>query len=46
MISPKEKDKKKKKKQSQIEAEFFAFMQKCMRDALNAAMDELFRDWK
>ena len=42
-MSPKEKDK---KKQSQLEAEIFAFMQKCMRDALDAAMDELFRDWK
>ena len=44
--SQKEKDKKKKKKQSQLEAEIFAFMQKCMRDALDAAMDELFGDWK
>jgi len=46
MMSPKEKEKKKKKKQSQLEAEIFAFMQRCMKDALDAAMDELFRDWK
>ena len=46
MMSPKEKEKKKKKKQSQLEAEIFAFMQRCMKDALDVAIDELFRDWK
>ena len=46
MMSPKEKEKKKKKKQSQLEAEIFAFMHRCMKDALDAAMEELFRDWK
>ena len=45
MMSPKEKEKKK-KKQSQLEAEIFAFIQRCMKDALDAAMEELFRDWK
>ena len=38
--------KKKKKKKSVLEAEILSFMQKCMKTALDLALDDLFRDWK
>ena len=44
--SNRDKDKEKKKKKSQLEAEMFAFMQRCLKDALDAAMKDLFKDWK
>ena len=40
-------DKKKKKKdKSVLEAEIFAFMQKSMKEALDAAIDDLLRDFQ
>ena len=46
MSDQKEKDKKKKKKQSQLEAEIFAIMEKSLKTALDAAVDDLLKDWK
>ncbi len=39
-------DEKKKKKQSALEAEIFALMQKSLKAALDAAMRDLFKDFK
>lgn len=41
----KEKDKKK-KKQSTLEAEIFSIMQKSLKSALDAALDDILKDWK
>ena len=47
MSSREEKDKKKKKKnQSVLEAEIFMIMQKSLKAALDAALDDIFKDWK
>ena len=46
MTPNKDKEKEKKKKKSQIEAEIFSFIQKCMKDAVDEAMKELFQGWK
>lgn len=43
--SQKQKDKKKKKK-STLETEIFSIMQKSMKAALDAAVDDLLKDWK
>ena len=40
------KDQKKKKRQNQLEAFIFSFMEKSMKEALNAAVDDLLKDWK
>ena len=36
----------KKKKKSALEAEILALMQKSLRAALDAALDDIFKDWK
>lgn len=41
-----DKEKKKKKQQSQIEKFVFQMMEKSMKAALDAAMKDLFKDWK
>lgn len=47
MRSRDDKDKKKKKKnQSTLEAEIFMIMQKSLKTALDAALDDIFKDWK
>ena len=46
MSDQKEKDKKKKKKESQLEREIFMLMEKSMKAALDAAVDDLLKDWK
>ena len=38
--------KRKKKQQSQLEALIFQMMEKSMKAALDAAMKDLFKDWK
>ena len=46
-MSKREDDKKRKKKQqSQMEAFIFSMMEKSMTAALDAAMKDLFKDWK
>ena len=35
-----------KKRKSVLEAEIFAFMQKSTKAALDAALDDIFKDWK
>lgn len=40
------KDQKKKRRQSQLEAFIFSLMEKSMKEALNAAVDDLLKDWK
>ena len=42
----KDKKKKKKKKQSIIEAELMRFMEQSMNAALDAALDDIFKNWK
>ena len=44
-MSQKDKDKKKKKK-SVLEAEIMSLMQKSLKAALDAALDDIFKDWK
>ena len=47
MKSQQERDKKKKKKdQSILEAEIFAIMEKSLKQAMDMALDDLFKDWK
>ena len=41
-----EEKKRKKKQQSQMEAFIFQMMEKSMKAALDAAMKDLFKDWK
>lgn len=41
----KKKKKKKKKQQSILEKEIFGIMEKSMKTALDAAVDDLLRDW-
>ena len=38
--------KKKKKKKSTLETEIFAIMEKSLKSALDAAIDDLLKDWK
>lgn len=45
-MSTSDRRKKKKKKKSVVEAEILSFLQKNMKIALQAALDDLFRDWK
>ena len=40
-----ETNRKKKKRQDALEAMIFTLMQKAMRAALDAALDDLFKDW-
>ena len=44
--SQKDKDKKKKKKQSILEAEIMRIMQKSLKTALDAALDDILKDFK
>lgn len=44
--SNKDKEKEKKKKKSQLEAEMFAFVQRCLKEAIDTAMKDLFKGWK
>lgn len=37
---------KKKKKQSVLEKELLRFMEKSLKAAVDAALDDIFRDWK
>ena len=41
-----QKKERKKKKKSVLEAEILALMQKNLRAALDAALDDIFKDWK
>jgi len=41
-----QKKERKKKKKSVLEAEILALMQKSLRAALDAALDDIFKDWK
>ena len=45
-MTEEERKKKKKKQQSILEAEIFKIIEKSMQDALNKAMDDIFKDWK
>ena len=38
--------KNKKKRQNQLEAFIFSLMEKSMKEALNAAVDDILKDWK
>lgn len=42
----KRKAQKKKKSQNNLEAQVFAFVQKSMKTALDAALNDIFKDWK
>ena len=44
--SASDKEKKKKKRQSDLELFVFQLMQKSMKEALDAAIDEVLQDWK
>ena len=41
-----DKEKKKKKRQSELEGFIFSLMEKSMKQALNAALDEILNNWK
>lgn len=41
-----EKEKEKKKRESELEHMVFQIMEKSMKDALDAALDDLFKNWK
>ena len=45
IMSQKDEEKKKKKKQSILEKEIFGIMEKSMKAALDAAVDDLLKDW-
>ena len=42
----KKKSKKKKREQSVMEAEIFRFIEKSMKATMDAAFNEIFKDWK
>lgn len=44
-MSQKDEEKKKKKQQSILEKEIFGIMEKSMKTALDAAVDDLLKDW-
>ena len=44
-MSQKDEEKKKRKKQSILEKEIFGIMEKSMKTALDAAVDDLLKDW-
>ena len=44
--SQQEKDKKKKKRESELESFIFSVMEKSMKNALDAALNDLLKDWK
>ena len=41
-----DKERKKKKRQNQLEAFVLMILEKSMKEALNKAMDDLFKEWK
>ena len=41
-----DKEKKKKKRENQLESFIFSLMQKRIKTALDAALDEILKDWK
>ena len=46
-MSQQQRDKdKKKKKQSVLEAEIFRIMEKGLKDAMDKALDDIFKEWK
>ena len=45
-MTEEERKKKKKKQQSILEAEIFKIIEKSMQEALNKAMNDIFKDWK
>lgn len=42
----KKKDEKRKKQKSILEAEIFAFMQKSTKSAIDAALNDILKEWK
>ncbi len=44
--SEEERKKKKKQQESELEKMILAIMQKSLKEALNQAMNDLFKDWK
>ena len=45
-MSQKDKDQKKKKQQNWLEQQIFVIMEKGMKEALDAAIDELLKEWE
>ena len=45
-MTEEERKKKKKKQQSILEAEIFKIIEKSMQQALDKALDDIFKDWK
>jgi len=45
-VSDKRDNGKKKKKKSTLEKEVFSIMEKSLKAALDAALDDIFKDWK
>lgn len=45
-MSQNKKNKKKKNDESTLEAEIFLIMQKSLKAAMDAALDDIFKDWK
>ena len=41
-----EREKKKKKRESEFEKMMFQIMEKSLKEAMNAALDDIFKDWK
>ena len=46
MSSKEDREKKKKKDKSILEAEIFAIMERILKQAMDMALDEIFKDWK
>lgn len=46
MRDDEKKKKDKKKRQNELESMIFQIMEKSLKDALDAALDDLFRDWQ
>ena len=44
--SQKDREKKKKKKQSNLEAEIMKIMEKCLKTAIDMALDDILKDFK
>ena len=42
----KDKDKKRKQRESQLENFIFSMMEKSLKEALDATLDDLFKDWQ
>ena len=46
MSSKEDREKKKKKEKSILEAEIFALMEKSLKQAMDMALADIFKDWK